>query len=376
MLRPTIPAANDLTVQLDADHWRLYNGHGDGQALVEASPDGLSYGGAFAAARRLSPDGRLTADAITMVVVGWAVEDSSWHLGVLLSPELAQSRGGRWCGLARWDNSERSDAEQAGQALSATLGKPFRLVPPPEEETAAVLEDEAPAEVESVPAETSAVAEALPEVPLMPLPLSVGTWVLREEPGGLSWARASNWRTETLLRAAFFAVLTPVFGFLSLGSLLSLYAQVQPQWLPLIGLGLTAIMLLNAVNLFRRLLQSPVTLIDRRQRILKQTARWRKVLQSPFEGLTYVLLSYITTHRKQSALDKDELGIEAWLNVYSPRRSFINLCNAESTDGQIQPELTLKTRELINLREIDTPAHHAALWIAREIGIPAYNEED
>src|SRR5882672_8814705 len=127
---PQIFAANNLSIKIDDNSWSLYNGRGDSaQPIVAAAPDGLSYQAAFATARRL-PDGHLPVQDIAMVVVGWAVEDSSWHLGVLVSPEIAQTRGGRWCGLARWGEHEGPEAEQVGRALATMLNKPLRLVPP------------------------------------------------------------------------------------------------------------------------------------------------------------------------------------------------------------------------------------------------------
>src|SRR3954467_12171725 len=110
VLMPQIFAANNLSIKIDNNSWSLHNGRADAtQPIVAATPDGLSYQAAFASARRL-PDGHLPVLDIAMVVVGWAVEDSSWHLGVLVSPELAQTRGGRWCGLARWGEHEGPEA--------------------------------------------------------------------------------------------------------------------------------------------------------------------------------------------------------------------------------------------------------------------------
>src|SRR3954470_16290450 len=103
---PTIAAANNFTIRTEGDSWSLLNGSGDGPPIVQANPNGLSYGPAFGTARRLPADGHLPADQIAMVVVGWAVEDSSWHLGLMVAPDLAQSRGGRWCGLARWSGDD------------------------------------------------------------------------------------------------------------------------------------------------------------------------------------------------------------------------------------------------------------------------------
>src|SRR5258705_7724561 len=128
---PKIAAANNLTINIDEQGWRLYNGRGDDEMpIVQAGPDGLTYQPAFASAPRLSPSGHLDTRDISTVVVGWAAEDSSLHLGFLVTPEVAQARGGRWCGLARWTDYAGGEAERAGAALASTLDKPFRFVPP------------------------------------------------------------------------------------------------------------------------------------------------------------------------------------------------------------------------------------------------------
>src|SRR5450631_608782 len=96
----SIPANNNLTIQLDSQDWRLLIGD-DPIPAVAANAIGLAYSLAFAQARQLSGP-LLPAESIESVVVGWAREDTSWHLGVMIVPDAAMERGGRWCGLARW----------------------------------------------------------------------------------------------------------------------------------------------------------------------------------------------------------------------------------------------------------------------------------
>src|SRR5258708_2763448 len=189
---PTIAAANNLTIRAEQNNWALLNGRADDPTpIVEASPNGLSYRPTFGTARRLSPEGRLPANQITMVVVGWAVEDSSWHLGLMVAPELAQIRGGRWCGLARWDNADGQNAAQAGETLAGTLNKPFRLVPPPDTAQVSpspVVPAAAPAPyVPAQPTPPSKPEIQVPSVPLMPLPITAGEWSLDGNEDGLLW---------------------------------------------------------------------------------------------------------------------------------------------------------------------------------------------
>ncbi len=379
---PTILAANNLTIDTDERNWRLYNGR-DLQPIVSADADGLMYQPAFASARRLPAD-RLTAQNIAMVVVGWAVEDTSWHLGVLVTPEIAQSRGGRWCGLARWSDNQGADAQQAGQALAAMLNKPLRYVPPVER---AVLPEPAFSDEVTRPVavpETPAVEAptALPSVPLMPLPISLGEWILEADLQGLLWRRSQAWRTRGLIYTVLSIVLAVVFGLLSLGARLSIYAPVQPDWLPLVGLGIAVVMLLVGISQLLTLLRATSVLIDNRQRIVRVMRRpHRTIIQSPYEGLEYVLVSHMLTRRegnnraKTEVIEYDRIWPEVWIHLYSPRRGFIPVCYISLTEGRMQAGLSFEERRLLRLTEIDTPAHHAAMHMAEMIGIPAYVEE-
>jgi hypothetical protein len=214
------------------------------------------------------------------------------------------------------------------------------------------------------------------EIPLHPLPLQVGEWLVSALYNGLQWERTKRWRNDQLVRGAFFAILTPIFGLLSLGAWLSPYAKVQPEWLPLLGLALAAVMLLSALMAFGQILSSPLTSIDSRLRVIQQKRRSsNKMLQSPFEGLEYVLISHTVVRKQNHDAERMIAALEVWLHVYSPRRGFIQICNSEHIEGYIQRNLNMAGRRPLDLTEIDTPAHHAAVHVAQTIGIPVYYEE-
>jgi len=380
---PKFVAANNLTIQSDDSAWRLFNGRGDdSQPLVEAKPDGLSYGPVFAAARRLSPDGHLTPDQIAMVVVGWAVEDSSWHLGLMVTPEIAQARGGRWCGLARWDDYAGRDAEQAGAALAAALNKPFRYVPPVSAPTPAEEAAEEPgASPDLHVVETPAAIPELELPPVLPmaLPIGVGEWVLEEHLQGMLLRRPQAWRTRTLIYGLLSIVLATIFALLSLGAKLSSYAPLQPDWLPLIGLGIAVVMLGAGIWQLLTLARATSVLIDNRQRLVRvMRGKRQTVVQSPYEGIEYLLISHILSRREAGSstdpIAYDRIWPEVWIHLYSPRRGFINVCYTSHTEGRMRSGLSLDERRPLNLAEIDTPAHHAAHLIAEMIGVPAFVE--
>jgi hypothetical protein len=452
---PTIAAANNLSIRVEGSVWSLVNGSGENAVTVlQANANGLLYAANFGATRRL-PERKLHSSQVAMVVVGWAAEDSSWHLGLMVTPDLAQTRGGRWCGLTRWPASMGDNAAQAGQFLAHSLGKPFRLVPAPESaaqplapepqqvntpqsapiaytppatsypvappslpesqhldrleerkfttgEFAAqtteqfgsqfgspattALPDEA-AETE-YPAEVEAPRQHT-EVPLMPLPITVGEWTLNELDNGLLWKRSSGWRNKTLLNAVFFAVLASLFGALSIGSKLTQFAPVQPEFLPYVGMGLSALLLLLAIAQIWSLSRASIVLIDNHQKLVRvlrgyndKTGRARQtIVQSPYEGIDYVLASHVNSREDGGRKSKDPYAspltpawLEVWLHLYSPRRGFINVCYVNQVEGQIRVDQDFRERQLLYLDEINSPLHHAALYMGQMLDLPVYVE--
>ncbi len=387
---PTISADNNLTIQIEGETWSLLNGQGtDTPAIMRAREVGIIYQASFATARRLPAEGRMPADRISMVVVGWAIEDSSWHLGIMVTPEVAQARGGRWCGLARWNHDEGDKAAEAGEALAHTLNKPFRVVPPPDTEPHSEQAVEAvytPPSMPSMPPPSSLPeVEHQPPVALMPLPISAGEWTLEEDDDGLLWERARGWRRKMLLNTLFFIVLMGVFAALSFGASLTPFAPVQPDWLPLVGLALTLLMALLAIRQFLMLRRATTVLIDNHQRVIKLVRGYRPsssgrkpkigrtLLMTPYESIEYVLVSQVLTRRERGR-GSDRIWAEAWVHLHSPRRGFISVCYINQTEGHIQSELIFNQRRALDLHEIDTPAHHAGLYMAEMIGVPAFAE--
>jgi hypothetical protein len=385
-----IDASNGLTIAYDSGRWALNNGRERDErkstiASASAQSDGLSYQPAFALARRLPDGGQLPAAHIASVVVGWAVEDSSWHLGLLLTPEAAAVRGGRWCGLARWEDQDGDLAERAGEGLARVLGKPFRYVPPPDHPGAGIARQ--PELADAHDAQSIAAPNAPPPVMPLSLPIQMGDWVLADDEVGIKLQPTPDWARSLLLRGLFFGALTPIFGFLSVGALLSNYAAVQPEWLPLMGLALTVIMLGAAIAQFVALARGPVVVIDRRARLVRKTARLggRVLVQSPFEGLQHVLVSHVVNRRRARKSQSEGAGVpgyttvefwgEMWIHAFSPRRGFIELCHVGDAEGQMQAQLDFSSERPLDLREVSSPVHHAAVRIAAEIGVPAYIEQ-
>lgn len=401
---PQIFAANNLTVTFDEDDWRLYNGQTDGAPpIVQAKPNGLTYQLAFATARRLDPGGHLATADISTVVVGWAEEDTSWHLGLLLTPEISRSRGGRWCGVARWNTPGSTDAERAGSALASTLDVPFRFVPPADMTAAstALANGAAPAMVGTGATGTAAASQAVglysdttggtpagdatllpsaPPVPaVLPLPIEIGDWLLRADSRGLVWQRTPAWRRKTLIYTVIGLVLGLLFGLLSLGAKLTQFAPVQPDWLPLVGMAIAVLMLIVAVVEGVTLLTAVSVVIDTADRFVRLMQGTGRInFQIPYEGIEYVLASHILSRHEiageTGGFTYEHVWPDVWLHLFSPRRGFILVGDMTPTEGRTLAGVSFAERHPLNLAEIDTPAHHAALIIAQTIGVPVYVE--
>jgi hypothetical protein len=362
---PEVFASNNLSIQYDATRWYLYNGGRETPPLVMAMPGGLTYTPAFAAARHLSDRGFLPTEDIVTVAVGFAAEDNHWHLGVLLTPAAAAERGARWCGLARWPGDQTLQAEQAGQALAALLERPYKLILPQPPDSALP-----PAAVEDEP----------PPLPLMPLPIRSEGWVLAERPGELRLSQDGSALRGNLIRAVFLIALAPIFVILSIGALNSVYAPVSPEWLPYVGLAVAAILVILAGGQLLNVMKAPITILERNTKMLKQATRvgGRLLLQSPFEGIDYVLISH-TVGGQRPKPDKDGTPVqpfwaEVWIHAYSPRRGFIELCHLADVEGRLRTDIDFSARRSLHFGEIDSPAHHIGGWLAQEMDCPVYVE--
>jgi hypothetical protein len=230
-----ISAADNHIIHTTAERWRmLYND----KPLAEATPQGLRYGSRFAATRRLSSSGVLDREHIVQVVLGWQHTDESWHLGLILAPNLANERGSRWVELVYWPDPDimvfEELAQQAGQLLSQALDIPFYAIPP-----------------QSVAAPPPPPPRALPE-----LPLSFGDWIIKRasvDKSHFVLERSKNWLMRKYTRIGWNVLW--VFIYLAV-SLATLFADIalpntgtllpNPHWLPYIGLA-TVVMLVGVI---------------------------------------------------------------------------------------------------------------------------------
>jgi hypothetical protein len=364
---PTVTAADDLTIRYDSARWYLYNGRSESEPpVISAAPGGMAYTPAFATARRLPESGFLAVDQIALVALGYAAEDSAWHLGVLLTPEAALGRGSRWCGLARWQADAVAAAEPTARALAALWEKPFKLIPPSESAALALPSAEPP--------EPSA-----PDLPLMPLPIHAGDWLFEAREGAYILRHSKDWQRGLLVRMLFFSLLAPLFVVLSIGALSTPFAPVSPEWLPYAGLGIAALLAGLVFWQWRAIRQEICVAIDLRNQLVRLTNRSgsRVRLQFPYESAEYVLISHMVNRRKPADRTSrvQKVGLEVWLHVYAGRRGFILLAHMSDVEGRAAEGVALRQKRPLHFGELDSPAHHIGGWIARELDVPVYVEE-
>ncbi|MCZ7539423.1 MAG: hypothetical protein M5U29_05825 [Anaerolineae bacterium] len=367
----TISAAHNLTIEIGPEIWRLVNGAlppsretGMSPMLVEARPASLTYAPAFARARHLPPGGWLAPSGVARVVVGWAPEYQRWHLGLLLGGSAASAEELRWCGLASWPQGavaeHEGDARHAAQALARLLDRPLHVVAPPR-----------PA---PIPAPAAPPAPAPAEAPLREPPLTFDAWAFAARKTRWVWKRRARWVWGGLLRAVGLAVLAVVFALLGAGTLNSGLADVSPSWLPALGLVVAVALLVAALRALWGVITTTDVVMDVRRREVRArsrftgSTRWRL----PFDRVSYVLLTQ-TAPRSQGRKGKDgpmRVAQDVWVHLAEGDRfrQVVDLGRVEGTSRQwdaARAALKQPGRRRIRLADLDSPAHQAALHMAR-----------
>jgi hypothetical protein len=351
-----ISAAGNLTIEARPEHWRLIvNGNSQERVLLEAVPgQPLRYIPTFAAKRRLPDTGTLSIDNIQRVVLGWSNDDESWHLGLLLSPELANVRGSRWCEIARWpdpDVNVFSDmAAQAGRSLARTITRPFNLIEPG-------------------PQPKAPAAPVMP--PLRELPLRFDGWTLAKQGEDLALVRAPQWSRSRVMRIVWYTVLTLVYIVLSLTTLTGTIALPKPEFLPYLGLAVAVLLVGMIIYLIYQLLTQPNRIVveaGTRSLVGKRgnSERWR---------LDNVALESIYVTQVVNRKGKKPSVYHGELNVHLQDGSFFLLLNQpQSFDDLLSPEAADDQEQVVTLTPLNayTDLQMAGLWIAQKLTIPCW----
>lgn len=400
-----IPAANDLSIEFDAESWRLVSHElATETRLVEATSEGLVAHPVFRAARALS--GATIAPAqVVRVMLGWAPESAAWRLGILLndgSNNLMDTTQMQWCELASWPGEPAEQDPQnlryAGQALARLLNRPFQLVPPNTVSRVPALDQSSEGiDIQDIPDDyqeqtpervqvtngQSAVnmRHLVPEVELANLPIQVSDWRLMPTATGVEWERLRQWWVYNSLRIGLVFALSVLFLVLSIGSLTRGIAAVEPTWLPNLGVAIGLILILSLLQSVWQIVNARRVAVDGfRREIYERGAlvpfvNWRV----PFERVSYVLITQTPPRpmgRRQHA-EPMHTSQDVWLHVYDGE-AFYLVMNFEDVNGRSWDWATVRThhrthvRRNLQLAQYDTPAHHAARQIADIIGVPVY----
>ncbi len=405
-----IPAAHDLKIEFSADSWRLVSTELlSPTTLVDASPEGITTHPVFRAARALS-SATISPGQVGRVILGWAPENEAWRLGVLLIDGAAGVQDTiqmQWCELAAWPKpTHDTDLETlkfVGQSLARLMGRPFQLVGPSTPSRVAafqadLLPDE-DADDNSTPTkldadtpiatsrpkpptvESVAVVVNVPDIHLRPLPITFADWHLRRIGVGMVWQRPRSWWLINMVRLGGILLATILFFVLSIGSLTRGLASVEPDWLPFLGMGMGAILMLALGRLLWQLLNAQQVFIDRYQRLVYEQGsilplvRWR----IGFDAIQYLLITQDPprSQGRRRAQDPMRIAQDVWLHAYDGHRFYL-LAQIEDVIGQsydweaVRMHGRTKTRRALQLAEYDTPAHHAAQQIAAIIEVPVY----
>jgi len=375
-----ISAAGNLTIEVKPDSWRLIvNGNSQERVLVEATPgEPIRYIPTFAAKRRLPDTGKLPVENIQRVVLGWSNEDESWHLGLLLTPELASARGSRWCEIARWpdpDVNVFSDiASQAGRTLARTITRPFNLIEPPPQ------------------GERTPKAIELP--PLRALPLDFDLWTLEKRQENLQFLRSLRWSRSRLLRIVWYTLLTIVYVVLSVTTLARTIALPSPiiirfgwlaevfppdgkvltipsEYLPILGLGTAALLVILIVYTIYQLLTRPNRIIvDATNRSVYAKTGERERWRLDNVAIDSVYVSEVVNRRgKKRVIHHGEI------NLRLQDSSFFHLFNQpQAVDDLLTPADAPDTEAVLGLTTLSahTDLQMAGLWIAQALNVPCW----
>lgn len=406
----TFKVADSLVLKIDEDEWRLVADRSDGLTLftVTAAEQVINYRPEFARARRLPPDGELPASVVQEIVVGWSQVDQHWHLGLLLEAALAESRGGRWCQLARWaqvpETRAREDAREAGRLLAEMLGAKLRFVDMPAvpvtySGVAASSANPGALVVDAPPAQVSEQTIVSPK-PARPieLPLDLGDWRLRGIDIGLQWEHKGVWGFSTIWSILGRVVLGIVFIVLSVLTLQSSYATVQPAVLPYVGIVIGAGLLVAAVYHAIRMLRVEAVVVDRDEcQVRRHLDLTSDVLETyEFDEIAAVVATQIAQGGRQRGAngEPDRLAHEGWLHLLleeprqipgkhrnlKPEDAYVTIGYVDATEGEVVDGHFAGTRKqrhpiLVQEAEATTPVLQAAVALARVIGVDAYVDQ-
>lgn len=360
-----ISADNHLTIEIHPDRWRLVHISGENvgrivfEAVVGQSP---VIGPDFATSRRLPPEG-IPTGAIKGIVLGWSPKLGAWQLGLIFTPEFAETRGSRWCELSRWNDPDASvqgmAANRAAQALARVMKLPLKVIPPKIEQA-----DE--------------FAVFSPPRPLPPLPLDFGMWSLHREGTGLVFKLADSWTRTRIMRVLWYTMWLIVFIVLSGLSLTVKLALPNagtllpiPQALPYMGLAVAAVLaVLIGKNLYDVIMQPNRVVINANARAVIAARGAQTKWTMTANHLDGIYASEIlSTRGKHLVSQYGELN----LRVDQQRFRHVLTIEDERDLGKLNGARVESMVEPLTQNDVKSPLSAAAVYVAQALGdVPAW----
>ncbi|MCU0498603.1 MAG: hypothetical protein MUF87_14730 [Anaerolineae bacterium] len=358
-------AAENLTIETSPDRWRIYlNGDGQERLILEATRGvPLRYAALFAQRRNL-PDNALPTNQIKQVILGWSQSDQSWHLGLLLMPDLAQQRQSRWCEIAHWFDPDSRQyaaiAEQSARALAQTLDLPFRLIPP---------------QIETV--KTPIIAQ------LPALPLKCGLWTADRDGENIVFTLSQRWTYTKLGRIIWYSFWAVIYVLLSVATLTTRLALPNsgamlpnPQVLPYLGLGTAVILLLIVLYGIYEIRTTPNRLvIASDDQTISAYRDGHQRWQYSVDDMVSIYVSQVVGQRGNR-----RIVYHGEINLQLPNGRFHSVLvqteeeeriERNSRDEKLREEITA-----LDAAQIDTDLQAAALYIAQTLGdVPVWYDQ-
>lgn len=354
-----LSAADNHTIFIRDDRWRLLAHE---RPIAEASADGLRYGGKFAQTRRLLQDGLLPTTQLLQVVLGWQQTDEAWHLGIVVNPELAATRGSRWIELVHWPDPDiyvfEETGKQAGQALAKVLGIGFYAIPP-----------------------QRPIAEAAPRRSLPQPPFAFDMWRFdhaEDDKRRYVIERLARWRLRRYWRVSWYAMWAVVYFTLSIATLTSDIALPNagtllpnPQLLPYLGIATGFLLIILIIWQLLQIARQPNRFeVDTNTRTISAYVGERKKWDVPAVAVQSVYISEILRKREQGpATEYGEIN----LHLGGGKFQFVLKQEERVEDSSIPQPEEMPERDQEQLIELNsdnvfTDMQATALYIAEGLG--------
>lgn len=412
-----VPASDHFVIEMSSARWRLLLKDETREKVLAEATTGrsLRYVNSFADKRRL-PAGNLPSGLIRQVVLGFSSNDAAWHLGLMLSPDLAEKRGSRWCELVRWRQdeigSDTTAAQQTGETLAQILEVPFRVmstrsepsvatqsvipgrsalrpdrVERPSAISAPIYAPSAPRDTEIAPAPVQTDVEEAPvveEKPLPQLPIKSGMWTLeRTADGKMQLVRSGRWAMGRITRILWYTFWTIVYIMISVATLTTKLALPNsgtllpdPKILPILGLATAAVLfLLILKNVYDLLTEIGRITIDPESRTITALAGTSESWHLEADEIEAVYVSQVVSQRgDRETLHHGEINLYLAKGIFRPvlvqpdNDEKVPVSRSEARDrSRPKDGLLPLTRD-----EARSSLQSISLYIARTLGVPAW----